>query len=1049
MNHRLRLLRLVLVLSTLLLCSHFTYAQKNSKIKGVITDSLQKPMAGATIIQVGGSAKTVADSKGAFELNAPADSYLQIEMIGYQSQTIKASEGMVVRLQPKITSLDDVVVVGYGSQKKGNLTTAVSTINTKEMANVSTSNLSNILAGRAAGVFIQTGTGVPGSPSSVRIRSSSSWNSGGPIYVVDGIVRDQVYFDALDPNQVQDMTILKDAAAAAIYGSRSSDGVLLVTTKTGKKGKPTFQFNSIVGVYNKQGIDVKYLGMDESMDMYNTMHSQPGDARFNDYDRNWIHQHNPEGNLHVDELYRMPLNQRYSANVSGGNDMMTYFVAGSYYHENGFLPHMDYRKYNLRSNIQMNVTRNLTLGLNLNYNNGLKGRIASETDNADYNIAYLKYIMSPLSYAYIDGKPIATDWVTNPVEAINNGGYRNTNQQNIDGLISLDYKVPFVKGLSIKGIADLYNTNAFIKAYGIQPLLYKFKKDPNSGVQQMYTNEVIGTQYATSPARPYVGNENERTNSYQLNGIVTYDTHFGDHHLNVTGVYEQADGYYRYSSIYKYNFPVYQTDQLPFASPNPGDAKANGYEKPLDSRVSYVGRLNYDFQSKYLLSASMRADGSSKFSKENRWGYFPAVSLGWVVSKENFMRNTSNVVDFLKLRMSYGITGNDNIPPFLYKEYYNASNNSYYLGTPGALQPTLDYNGMAQPNYTWEGAKSFDAGVEFNFLKHWNFTADFWSKNTYDILGQRILQTPVEFGTSYPVENYGKMDAKGMDIELGYMNGKIGRDFTFDVKANFGLATTNVVLKDKPLGALPAEDPVGKPLNYLVGYHATGILRTDADVAALPAGYKIFGVAPQKGMMNFQDVSGPNGKADGIIDNYDKVVLANYSNTSSGGYGQTGSMLNAPIAYGFILNMQYKAFALNAVFGGLAGYKVSYNDPWNRANTANIPFPAYYADSYSDANPNGSFPKLYNASGNQRSDYSVSSELNTFNGAFLRLKNINLSYSLPVSTLHKAGISSTQIFVSGANLFCFRKFKLYDPEVYSFGSYPIMKSLSVGLNLQF
>ncbi|HEX5153187.1 MAG TPA: TonB-dependent receptor [Parafilimonas sp.] len=1050
MNQRLRLLLSAPVLFALVLTSQFCAAQETSKIKGIVTDSLQKPLAGATIIEVGGSARTVADEKGAFELNASPNSNLQILMTGYEPQTIRAVNGMTITLSPKFTSLDEVVVVGYGSQRKGNLTTAVTSINTHQMANIPTSNLSNILAGRASGVFVQTGTGVPGSPSAVRIRSSSSWNSAGPIYVIDGIVRDQVTFDALDPNQVQDITVLKDAASAAIYGSRSSDGVLLVTTKTGKRGKPSVQLNSVFGVYNKPGIDVSYISMDKSMDMYNAMHTQAGDARFNDYDRDWMHKNNPEGNLHYDELYENPLNQRYSLNVSGGSDFMTYFVAGSYYNENGFIPNMNYSKYNLRSNVQMHVTKDLSIGLNLNYNNGLRKRPASETDGVDYNIAFLKYIMSPLSYAYIDGKPIATDWVTNPVEAIENGGYRNTNNQNLDALITAEYKVPFIKGLTLKGVADLYSTNGFTKAYGIQPLLYKFKKDPESGIQQMYTNEVIGTQYATSPAKPYIGNENDRTHSYQINGILTYDRRFDAHHINVVGVYEQADGYHSYSSLYKYNFPVIQTDQLPFASPVSGDTKANGYENHLDSRVSYVGRINYDFNSTYLVSASMRADGSSKFSKDKRWGYFPALSLGWVLSNENFFNiNNSRVIDFLKLRMSYGATGNDNVAPFLFKEYYNTSTNPYYLGDPGALQPTLVYNGMAQPNYTWEKAKSYDAGLELNLLKHWNFVFDIWSKNTYDILGQRILQTPVEFGSSYPLENYGKMNAKGLDMELAYVNGKIGKNFLFDIRANFGLATTEVVLKDKPLGALPAEDPVGKPLNYLVGYHATGILRTDADVSALPEGYKIFGVSPQKGMMNFQDVSGANGKADGIIDNYDKVVLANYSNTSAGGYGATGSSLNAPISYGFMINMQYKGFALNALFSGLAGYKVSYNDPWNRANMANIPFPVYYDDSYSESNPDGKFPMLYNASGNQRSDYSVPSELNTFNGAFLRLKNVNLSYDLPTTWLRKAGITATQIFVGGTNLFCLREFKIYDPEVYSYGSYPVMKSVSVGLNLQF
>jgi TonB-linked SusC/RagA family outer membrane protein len=1053
MNQK-RLLLWMLGFLCLVFSTTASWAQEIITVKGKVIDKVQKsPLAGVTVKQVGGTGQTTAaDANGNFEIAVPINSHLTITMAGYQSITVPAKTvHLGIEMEVAAKDLEDVVVVGYGTQKKASLTTAVTTVNTREMSNISTSNLSNILAGRASGVFVQTGTGVPGSSSSVRIRSSSSWNSSGALYVIDGIVRDQTTFDALDPNQIQDITILKDAASAAIYGSRSSDGVLVVTTKNGKKGKTVVQFNSVFGVYDKPAVGEKYISMDESMDMYNAMHTQPGDAVFNQYDRDWMHKNNPDGNLHYNELYQNPFNQRHSLNISGGSDFVTYFVAGSYFNEKGFLPHMNYQKYNMRSNIQMNVSKSLTLGLNLNFNNGLRKRIAGEVDGNDYNITFLRYIMSPLSFAYIDDKPIATSWVTNPVEAIKNGGYRHVNKQTIDGMISLEYKVPFVKGLTLKGIADLFYANDFTKAYGIQPLLYKFKLDPNSGSRQIYTNEITGTQNATSPSKPYIGNENGKTKSYQLNGIVTYDKRFGENHLNAVGVYEQADGNYSYSSLYKYNFPIMQNDQFPYASRVPGDTRADGYESYLDSRVSYVGRVNYDYGSKYLVSVSLRADGSSKFAKDKRWGYFPAASLGWVLSKENFLNlNKSSFVDLLKLRVSYGTTGNDNIPAFLFKEFYNASTSAYYLGEPGVLKSILAYNGLAQTNYTWEGAKSYNAGIDFKFLNHWDFTADFWTKSTYDILGQRVLQTPVEFGSSYPIENYGKMDAKGLDIELGYVNGKIGKDFSFNVKANFGLANTNVVLKDKAFGATPAEDPVGKPLNYLVGYHSTGILRTDSDVAGLPDGYKIFGVAPEKGMMNFVDVSGPGGKPDGLIDNYDKVVITNYSNTSTGGYGAAGGALgNAPISYGLTLNLFYKNFALNVLMGGLSGYKVNYNDPWNRANINNIPFPAYYADSYSSTNPNGSFPMLYNAKGNQRSDYSVASELNTLSGTFLRLKNVNMSYSLPSSLLNKARIQSAQVFIGGTNLFSLRKFKIYDPELFSFGSYPIMATVSAGFNVQF
>lgn len=1022
-------------------------------VSGRIVDAGGAPLPGASVSRVGTKEGAAADASGNFRLKLPTGgATLLISYLGYQPLRMQVSKAdfLTIVLKPSEAKVEEVVVVGYGTQKKASLTSAISSIDTKDMMSIPASNLSNVLAGRASGTFVQSGSGVPGKSSIVRIRSSSSWNSSGPLIVIDGVARDQAAFDALDPNQVQNITILKDAASAAIYGSRSSDGVLLVTTKTGKAGKATVQFNSIFGVYSKPEIDVKYLSMDESMDMYNSTHTGAADFRFNQYDRDWIHKNNPDGNLHYDEAYQRPFTQRHSLNVSGGTDRVTYFIGGTFYDEKGFLPQLAYQKYSLRSNVQVAITKDLTLGLNLSYNKGARSRfftIEGKDDDLSGFYEKLKYIMPPTTFAYIDGKPMAPTWVTNPIEMMKNGGYMHINRQYIDGIINLEYKVPFIKGLTLKGVADLYNGNDFSKAYAIQPLLYQFKLDPKSGIQQIYTNEIIGTKTATSPAQPFIGNENGRTNSYQVNAIATYEKNFGNHHLNIVGVYEQSDGYYNYSSIYKYNFPVYTRDQFPFASRASGDTKADGYETYLDARVSYVGRVNYDYQHKYLLSASVRADGSSKFAKDKRWGYFPAASLGWVMSEEAFLAGLKKSgIDMLKLRLSYGATGNDNIPAWLFKELYNASASPFYLGDPTSSKSILAYNGIAQTNYTWEGAKSYNAGVDLNFRQHWSFVADVWTKKTFNILGQRILETPVEFGSSYPIENYGRMNAKGMDIELGYVYGKIGKDFTFDIKANFGLATTHVLVKDKALGATQADDPVGKPLNYQAGYEAAGILRTDADVSALPAGYTIFGVKPEKGMMNFTDVNGPNGKPDGLIDSYDKVVLAQYSNAVVPGSNNQSN--NAPVSYGLSISMAYKNFRLSMLLSGLAGYKVIYNDPWGR-NGGNIPYPAYYGDAYSESNPNGKFPKLYNANGNQRQDYSVVSALNTFNGDFLRLKNVNLSYDFSQTLLKKAGLSAAQIFAGATNLFCLRKFKLYDPEVYSFGSYPIMTNVSLGFNVQF
>jgi len=1034
-------------------------------VSGRVADENGQALPGVNVSEKGATNGTITDANGAYSIDVSEGAVLVFSSIGYASKeiTVGAQAVIDVTLQQDVKKLEEVVVVGYGEQKRVSLTSAVTNINTKEMANVPVSNLSNVLAGRASGTFVQSGTGVPGKTSVVRIRSSSSWNSTGPLIVVDGIQRDQTYFDSLDPNQVADIAVLKDAASAAIYGARSSDGVLLVTTKQGKKGKPTVQYNAVFGVYSQPATTPKFLSMDEAISTYNTINAGGSAKLYNEYDRNWIRQHNPEGKLHFDEGYQNPSNSRHALNISGGDDKIDYFVAGNLYNEKGFLPQLTYQRYNIRANVNIKMTKDLKLGLNLNYFNSNRRRFPTIEEKDDDLSGYfmkLYYIMSALTPSYIDGKPVKPGWMANPIAQMNNGGYLQARQQYTDAVMSLEYKVPGINGLKLKGTGNLYSGNDLTKTFAKKTLLYNFAPDPNSGKGEIYTNKVLSAEWSQNPVQEYLGNENGKTTSYQVDAMVSYDTLAGDHHFSAVGVYEQLQGYYAYSSLYKYNFDFNPADQFSYSSPVPGNTKSSGYETYLNARRSAVGRVQYEYKEKYLFSASLRADGSYKFAKNNRWGYFPAASAGWVMSKENFMAG-SGAIELLKLRASYGTTGNDNVPAWMYRELYTPSSNPYYLGNPGASQSVLLYNGLAQSNYTWESATSYNAGLDLELFKHWSITADFWTKSTYNILGQRILQTPVEFGASYPVQNYGKMDAKGFELELGYTDGKIGNNFTFNARGYVGLATTHVRAKDAPLGASRAEDPVGKPLNYAVGYQDTGILRTDADVNALPTKYTIFGLAPAKGMMNFKDVSGADGVPDGKIDDFDKVVAANYSNTpvvsgvanvSQAAGGQTTVTTqqsnNAPVSYGLTLNMRYKQFSVNALFAGLAGYKVIYNDAWKRAsNFTNLPVPAYYADSYSAANPDGKFPILENIG--SRRDFTVVSGLNTFNGDFVRLKFLNIAYNLPEAFIKACRLKAASFFIGGTNLFTLRQFKLYDPELYNFDGYPITSSYTLGFNLQF
>jgi len=1051
----------------------FSGEQQPKSISGKVTDSSGASLPGVSVAVKGTTIGAITDANGNYSLsNVPAKATLIFSFVGMRSQEVAVGNqpNINVTLEEETVGIEEVVAVGYGTQKKASLTGAITTMKTTQMANIPSSNLSSMLANRASGVYVQSGTGVPGVSSSVRIRASSSWNGGSPLFVIDGVVRDQVSFDALDPTQIDDITILKDAASSAIYGSRSANGVFLVTTKAGKQGKPVVQFNSTLSLFSEPEIEASYLPVNQAMDIYNSLFNN----RINQYDRDWVNKNNPDGKNWFNAAYRNPTSQKYSLNVSGGTENVNYFVGGSFYNEDGFLPQLNTSKYNVRANVQTKISKDLTITVNINSSNGMRKRFTTSdgfasTDDLSGWYEKLRYIGGGFTPPYINGKAVSPGWLGgNAIDVMKNGGYWHKETQLFDGLVSLEYKIPAIKGLTVKGTYSYNNENSLIKSFGKKLPEYRFKADPKSGIGSIVTDEVISTTVSGSPSQEYIGNENDKIGSYQLNGMITYDNKWDKHHLNAVAVYEQFGGKETYSTIYKYNFPYYTTDQFKFASQSAANTKASGWEKE-DGRLSYVGRINYDYSDKYFLSASVRRDGSIKFAPNRRWGWFPSASTAWVVSNENFFKDSKlgSAIDMMKLRFSFGSTGNDAIGGWMWKDLYNASTPAYYLGQQGGKSSILDYGGIPNYDLTWETSNAYNLGIDMTFKRNFILNAELWKKHSYNILGQRILALPVEFGATFPATNYGEVDAKGIDIEFGYNNGKIGKDFTYNIKANFGLATTNVVKKDYPASALPAENPNGKPMNYLIGYNAKGIIRTQQDLSNLPSGYKIFGAAPELGMMNFEDVSGPNGKSDGIIDQYDQVVIAKYAAVGSGGYVPTANsknkdeairngeyvpndnLINAPISYGLSINMKYKDFSLDMLWGGLAGYKILYNDPWGRSYGGGIYTTSYFDDAWSETNPNGKAPKIYKSGDQRANGYIVPSTYNIYNGSFLRLKNVNLSYNIPGNILKKVGISSSQIFVGATNLLCLRKFKYYDPESNSFSSYPITTTVTTGINVQF
>lgn len=1018
-------------------------SQKRS-VKGTVTDTNGEPVIGANVVQKGTTNGVISDVDGNFDINVAEGSILEISYIGYRPKemNIGTKTTLAIILEEDNHTLDEVVVVGYGTMKKSTVTGAISTMKADVIESIPVSNLSNALAGRLAGVSVIQSTGTPGISSKIKIRANGSWNSQEPIFVIDGVVRSKASFDALDQSEVNEISMLKDAATAAIYGSRGGDGVVLVTTKQGRKGKPTLQYSGSVTIEHPTNI-LEFNDAATHMRLNNYVFSDPSNP--NHYTEDEVAYFTKNGAYSwYDEAYETPINTRHAVNVTGGNDRVDYYIGGSFFYQNGFLPSVDYKKYNLRANINAKITNDLTASLQLSNSYGDRHRFnfTYDYESDDLNNLWGKLLnMNWTTPPYIDGKPVSAGWIAHPIERMRNGGYWKRSNQMVDALISLEYKIPFVKGLSVKGVFSKNFNNQYTKAFDKKHTLYGFEQE--GGNNHIVSNRPNGSVVLSGdPDRENLYNAFQRNNDYQLNAQVSYNRTFGEHAVDALFVYEQAEGYMNKFDGRRNDFSVIVKDQWFATSGSAIDSSVDGSESE-SARISYVGRVNYSYANKYMFTASVRRDGSMLFAPGKRFGWFPAVSAGWDIAKEEFFTNKVSAFQQLKLRASYGLAGQDqlivdgvNVNQWRWLETYS-NGNSMYFGD--ALQKGIQYSGIVNPMVTWEKSQSINVGVDTRFLEKFSVSAEYWNKYTYDILGDRLISLPTSFGGKMPPENYGKARAQGIDLELSY-DGFAG-DFTWYVKGNLGYGVSKVVLKDFAENGQWVDDPNGKYTDYLKGYVAKGIIRTEADLQKIKdqygngtdfGNYRIHGRVPQLGTIDYVDISGPDGKPDGTIDGYDKDVISNHTSN--------------PVNYGFRVGGDWKGLALELFFQGAAGGKDLYKDGAGRnVSLASNLSPKFWGDSWSPDNVNAQYPVVKDDWGHPDT---YESTFWTFSKSYLRLKNVNLSYTLPRSLLSKTGFGgNVQFYFSGTNLLTFTPFKFYDPEVETAMSYPVMKTFTFGLNI--
>lgn len=998
-------------------------------VTGKVNDNQGFGLPGVNVLVKGTTNGTTTDSDGNFSLEvADANVTLVFSFIGYATQEVplNGQTTLSVVLFEDIQSLNEVVVVGYGTQEKREVTAAIAQVSGTEIVKSSAISVSNSLAGRVPGLIVSQGNSEPGrDDASIFVRGVGTTGNRAALIVVDGVAnRDNI--SRIDPNDIESITVLKDASAA-IYGAQAANGVILITTKRGKTGKPTINYSFNQGfVSPTRKLELADAALfAKSANVWSQQQGQSAifsPQQITDYESgatpstNWI-----------DEVYKSYSRQdRHNISLNGGSEAVSYFVSAGTAFQNGLITDDDktkYRQYNIRSNIDANVTKRLKVGLSL------AGR--REDRNwlqYDDNTIYSNTIRAlPTIPATVQGYPAEGRQGFNPLAIAKGPGYLNLTRNVFNGTLSGEYKIPGVEGLSIDGFAAIDVVQDFQKHFSQQYTFYR--EDNNGGVEA-----VLGgpSQVNTFLRQDYSGSQ-----SVTLNSKLKYDRTFNDHAISaLLGVEKnetKSNNFYARSGNYKSS----QIDQLFAGDPNNDVIDGRALET---ARLSYFGRVNYTYQDKYIVQFHFRRDGSANFPSNKRFGFFPGVSAGWRISEESFLAG-NNVISNLKLRGSWGKVGNDQFPAntTTFSYYFQYLDKFRYPSSPsrsgyvfdGIDVSVLNTDVAANPNITWETKSTLDFGIDAGlFEDRIVFEFDVFFENRKNVLGPRNSTVPNYTGIVLPLENLLEIENKGVDGQVTYRN-RIGQ-VSFNIGANITVAKNNVVFADeKDLYATKELHDRLSQEGHTVGarllYDYIGVYRTQGDLDRYPT---FANTTPQLGDPIFRDLNGDN-----VIDSQNDRMRVN----------NTGNQVGIPqVQYGIPLGLQFKAFDFTALFQGQARSWKLLRYTFNSGTNG---FAYFLENAWSESNPNGELP-AYNR-GNTDAQLST---LWLRNNAFVRLKNIEIGYTLPSSIVSRIGIQKLRFYFNGYNLLTFDKLKkdgLPDPESTDIEGwqFPHTKSVNFGLNL--
>lgn len=1000
-------------------------------VNGKVRESNGDPLPGVNIVVEGTTLGVTTDENGKYSIQVPYEKdVLVFSYVGYNTQKISVLkiDTSEVILIPDIKSLDEVIVVGYGMQNKTSSTAAVSTIKARGIAFKPNVNLTNSITGRTSGIIVTQSSGEPGyDGASIRIRGTSTTGNAEPLIIVDGIYRD---FSHLDPNTIESFSILKDAAAVAPYGLAGANGVILATTKSGKPGKTTLSYNTYVGIQNptrlldqvnsyqyvlmkneaaqNEGLPIPY-----APEVVNEFKKTVEGASDSDPDKY------PNSHPVRDIIEKNRILTYHNLELSGGSENLKYYTALGYTYQQGQWSTTHLKKYNLIVKLEAKATRLTNISLTLNGN--IENRHFPGTDAG--GIMYQALRTPPISAVYYSNGLWGQYVGRSLVGYVYHSGYTREARAAVMTNLSIEQQLPFLKGLNIKAVLSYDPKLDYIKRWSTPIPVYNL----NLASEKPYTFD-LGYLNA---GKPGLGELSEITQAITYQGFINYHNTFGNHDITVLGVIESRNRLYHRMDARRINFNL-NIDELDAGSTTANDI-SNGGSSAEERQIGYVYRIGYGFAGKYLAELAGRYDGHYYFAPGKRFGFFPSFSLGWKISEENFIKDNLLWVDLLKIRSSYGESGNLAGRPFQYL-------NAYQLGPGGSFNniPTqgVHETDQANPDITWEKAKKFDLGIELKVLHSISLEIDYFYEIRSNMLVTPQVTVPLEYGQNLTQVNAGVMDNRGIEILL-----ELNHRFENDLKIGFSANTTYAVNKLLEVFETPAtyNNPnrrkTGRSKDTQFGYKALGFFQV-ADFNS--DGSLKTGIATQPweqvqpGDIRYADLN-----KDGKIDESDQTVI--------------GNPMIPQLQFGFMPAISFKGFDLNALFQGAAKSNILLSETtvWPFANSGSATV-AQFNNHWTPSNPNAKYARLTSES---TTNNRQSSSWWIRNNSYIRLKSIEVGYSFSSKLTQYINVQMIRVYFSGLNLWTKtpKMQEVIDPEATeTTGKYYFQQSVySLGLNVTF